>query len=335
MAQQRKSVSIQMIADRCGVSTATVSRVLNSDARVAEATRKRIVEAMAECGYQPPAPPVSRIKKVGLIVDTQINDYYRALMIHLHDALLDQGLQTITASLGYRKEALPTILRTIYDSNVCGVILITCDYLSISPILNRRLPHVWIDCNDPPDQTEDICQVQSDQYVSGVLAAQELYRKGCRKPIILTGSFLSHRTKERFQGFRSEFEKHGVTVGEDRIIQTPRVRDALDESKQSIRYLIGSGYAFDGVFATSDWRALDACVVLSELGIRVPEDVRIIGYDGVSAACRAALNITCVQQDTLRIAQTACNLLCAQLDGQPIPQRRVIIPTSILPGQTL
>lgn len=147
---QRKDVSIQMIAERCGVSTATVSRVLNSDPKVAEATRQMVLSALKEGGYRPSASPSAGIKKVGVVIDTQINDYYRALVIQLHDTLAEFGLQTISASLGYRKEALPDILRTIYDSNVCGVVLVTCGCLSIQNILNPRLPHVWIDCTDPP-----------------------------------------------------------------------------------------------------------------------------------------------------------------------------------------
>lgn len=332
---QRKDVSIQMIAKRCGVSTATVSRVLNNDPKVAEATRHMVLLALEEGGYRSSSPPSAGTKKVGVVIDTQINDYYRALVIQLHDTLAEFGIQTINASLGYRKEALPDILRTIYDSNVCGVVLVTCGYLTVQNILDPRLPHVWIDCTDPPEETIGICQVQSDQRVSGVLAAQELYRKGSRKPILLGSNFISHRMRERFESFRGEYRKHGIELGEDRIIFTPRVREVLDESKQAIRYLISIDYEFDGIFAISDWRALGAYLALAEMGIRVPEEVRIIGYDGVSAASRTILNITSIQQDIQQIACHACNLLLRQMERKPIEEKRVIVPTSILPGQTL
>lgn len=332
---QRKNVSIQMIAQRCGVSTATVSRVINNDARVAEATRASVLAAMEECGYQLPTPPVSGIKKVGVVIDTQVNDYYRALLISLHDALAEFGLRTITASLGYKKEALPDILRAVYDCNVCGVILITCDYVSLKGILDPRIPHVWIDCNDPPELTKEICQVQSDQLAAGVLAAQELFRKGSVRPIILGGSILSHRGRERFEGFRSVYRKQGIEIGEDRIIRTPRVREVLDESKQAIRYLISTGYEFDGVFAVSDWRALGVYLAVSELGIKIPEEMRIIGYDGVSVATRTLLSISSIRQDVQRIAGSAVEMIAAQMERRPIAAKRVIVPVSILNGQTL
>lgn len=331
----RKDISIKKVAEYCGVSTATISRVMNGDANVSEAMRVRVLAAMEECGYQPPAAPANAIQKVGVIIDTQVNDYYREIIIRLHDTLYDMGLQMISASLGYRREELPNILRTIYDSNVCGVILVTCDYLSVKSILNQKLPHVWIDCNDPPEETAEICTVQTEQHISGVMAAQELYRKGCRAPILLGGSSISHRMRERFEGFRAEFARRGIEFGEERIIKTPRVREALDESKQAIRYLISSGYQFDGVFAISDWRSLGAYLALTELGIRVPEEVRVISYDGVSTAIRAILNITAIQQDTRRIAAEACSLLQRQMKRETIEKKRVLVPPAILAGQTI
>lgn len=177
--------------------------------------------------------------------------------------------------------------------------------------------------------------MQSDQFVSGVLAAQELYRKGSVKPIYLGGSSVSHRSKERFAGFCSEYKKHGIEIEEKNLIQTPHVREALDESKQTIRYLISSGFEFDGVFAISDWCALGAYLALRELRIRVPEDVKIIGYDGVSVATRTILNITSIQQNIQQIAKSTFDLLLAQMNHEPVEEKSIIVPPTILNGQTI
>lgn len=332
---QRKDVSIQMIAERCGVSTATVSRVLNSDPKVAEGTRRRVLEALRQSGYRSPSPASGGIKKVGIVFSTQATDYYWTLSIRLRDVLASFGFQTISTSLGRRKETLPEVLRTVYDCGVCGVVFIACGYHPVKNILAPRLSHVWIDCNDPPEETPEVCQVQSDQRSSGILAAQELYRKGSRKPILLGGGRISHRMRERFSCFQGEYRRHGIELEEERIILTPGVGEGLEESKQAIRYLITTDYEFDGIFAISDWRALGSYLALADLGIRVPEDVRIIGYDGVSVANRTVLNITAIRQDIDQIACSACDLLLRQMDHQPIEKKRIVIPTSILSGQTL
>ena len=136
---QRKDVSIQMIAERCGVSTATVSRVLNSDPKVAETTRQRVLSVLKESGYRPTSPPAGGVKKVGMVFSTQSSDYYWALSIQLRETLESFGIRTISASLGRREEVLPETLRTIYDSNVCGVLLIACGYQAVRGLLDPRL----------------------------------------------------------------------------------------------------------------------------------------------------------------------------------------------------
>ena len=89
------------------------------------------------------------------------------------------------------------------------------------------------------------------------------------------------------------------------------------------------------MFAIRDWRALGAYLALTEAGVRVPEDVKIIGYDGVSVASRTTLTITSVQQNVALIARHAVDLLSRLAQHDEIPQKRIIIPTDILPGQTL
>ena len=122
---------------------------------------------------------------------------------------------------------------------------------------------------------------------------------------------------------------------DEQVIQTPQTREILTESRETVRYLVSKGNAFDSIFAISDWRALGAYLALTELGVRVPEDVKVIGYDGVSVASRTVLNITSVQQNIDLIAWNAAELLLKQINHVQISEKRIIVPTSILTGQTL
>lgn len=332
---QRKDVSIQFLARECGVSIATVSRVINNDKRVSAKTKARVLDAMRQYGYEIPAAPTPSVRKVGIIIATETSDYYMALVLKLHDFLKRAGYHVLMSSYDHDLDALPGVLESMYDCGLSGLVLITSPYQALRFRLDNRLPHVWIDCNDPHELTEDICQVQSDQSYSGQLAAQELYRKGCVNPIMLCGPRLSHRSRERMAAFFEEYRRFGISLGEDRLFQTPMTREILSESHQMIRYLVTKGVQFDGVFAVSDWRALGTYLALTEQGIKVPEEVKIIGYDGVSIASRTVLNITSVQQNIELIAQNAADLLLKQINHEEIKEKRVIIPTHILPGQTL
>lgn len=332
---QRKDISIQFIAEQCGVSTATVSRVLNNDKRVAEKTREKILAAFETYHYIVPAAPTPANPRIGIITTIETSDYYTALVVRLREWLRKAGLRAIVISTDLDENELPPSLDTLYECGVSGVFLISCPYLSLRDKMDLSVPHVWIDCNDPPEDTKNICQVQSDQFFSGVLAAQELYRKGCVRPVILSGASVTHRAMERLRGFREEYGKHQVEISDAQLIYTPNIREVLTESRQAIRYAISQGMNFDGVFAVSDWRALGAYLALTEMGLRVPEDVKLIGYDGVSVASRTLLNITSVQQNIDLIARNACDLLLHSLNAEPIAEKRVVVPTDILPGQTV
>ncbi len=331
---QRKDISIQFIAEQCGVSTATVSRVLNNDRRVSDRTRAKVQEALSTFHYVSPA--ASRHNpRIGIVISSELSDYYMALVTKVRIYMKQAALQTILISLGDDASSLPACLDTLYDCGVSGVMLISCPCLSIRDKLRGDIPHVWIDCNDPGEETRDICQVQSDQYYSGTLAAREFLKKGCRRPIVLTGASVTHRAVEREQGFRDVFAEAGITVEESQIVRlSSAAQDVLAETRRALQYMVYQKTEFDCVFAISDWRALGAYLTLTELGLRVPEDVKLIGYDGVSVASRSALNITSVQQNIDRIALSACELLLKLLRGESIAQRKIVVPTDILPGQT-
>ena len=229
---------------------------------------------------------------------------------------------------------LSIALETLYDSNVEGVILVSCDYLSVRDKLHSKISHVWIDCNDPPGQTGKICQVQSDHLISGSLAAQELLRRGCKKPIIITGVHNTHRSNDRLNGFVAEFTAKGMDIPPGQVISLPGIKSHVTESQEMIRYLLTKGTNFDSVFAMNDGWAMGAYMGLTRAGIAVPENVKLVGFDGISPACTEVLNITSIQQNVTLLSQYACEMLLCLIERKTIAKNLVIVPTTVLPGQT-
>lgn len=330
----KKEVSVRFIAERCGVSTATVSRVINNDDSVTDATRRKVLQVLEEYRYEAPAPPASKVSKIGVVIVSSQSDYYHSVLGHIGRWFRDRGIGTIAINTEGVPGYLPTALSALYDSNAQGVILVSCDYLSVRERLHGRIPHVWIDCNDPPEETGNICQAQSDHYVSGRLAAKELLLRGSQKPILLTGVHATRRSEDRRRGFVEEYEERGIAIQNERIVALPGIQSHVTESQEIIRYLVTKGFEFDGVFAMSDGRALGAYMGLVKMGLRVPDDVRIVGFDGVSDACTQVLNITCVQQNIPLLARRACETLMRLMEREPIAEKRVIVPVNLLPGQT-
>ena len=330
----KKKVSVRFIAEQCNVSTATVSRVLNNDGSVTESTRRKVLQVLEQYNYEAPAAPPSKVSKIGVVIVSSQSDYYHSVLGNIGRWFRDRGISTIAINTEGMPGYLPTALDTLYDSGIQGVVLVSCDYLSVREHLHSKIPHVWVDCNDPAEETAQICQVQSDHYVSGKLAAQELLSKGCKKPIVLTGVHATHRSRDRLNGFRDEYAAGGIEIGAEQVIALPGIKEHVAESQEMIRYLVTKGFAFDSVFAMSDGRALGAYMGAVKVGLSIPSDVKIVGFDGISPACTDVLNITCVQQNIQLLTRNACELLMRLITRETITEKRIIVPTSLLPGQT-
>lgn len=332
---QKKNVNIKYIADKCGVSTATVSRVINNEVNVAEATRKKVLDAFAKYDYRIPGQENPKIKKIGIIMRTNTPDYNAGLLRYITDYFFERNLQVISTNIYNNYSKVPLALDTLYDAGVSGIFLVRCPYLSIKDCLNPRIPHVWLDCNDSSEDTNDIYCVQSDHFISGRMAAMELIRSGCKHPILIVGSDCTHRTHDRNRGFVSEYEKHGITIDSDRFISLPLEKDPFTASRDMIRYLLATNFPFDSIFAVNDWRTLGAYVGVQSMGFQVPQDIKVIGFDGLSPASHSILNISCIRQNIDELARHACVRLDALMNGQPIAQKHSVVSTDFLPGQTL
>lgn len=331
---QKKKVNIRYIAEKCGVSTATISRVINKESNVAETTRKKVLDALAQYGYNTPSLS-HKVKKIGIILRTNTPDYNSKLIRYITDYFFARNLQVITNNIYSDYTKMPLALDTFYDAGVSGIFLVRCPYLSIKDYLATNIPHVWIDCNDSLEDTEDICCVQSDHYISGKIAAMELIKHGCMQPLFIAGVDYTHRTRDRNDGFISEYKKKNIILNNDRFIYLPSIKDAFVESREMIRYLIATNFPFDSVFAVNDWRALGAYIGIESMGLKVPQDIKIMGFDGLSLASHSILNINCIRQNVDQLAHNACVQLDALMNGQPVKKKHIIIPTDVLVGQTL
>lgn len=332
---QKNNVTIRYIAQKCGVSTATISRVINKKANVAESTKRKVLALLEQYDYHTTSQAYPRIKKIGIILRTNTPDYNSGMLRYITDYFFARDVQVISNNVYNDYMRIPLALDTLYDAGVSGILLIRCPYLSIKDHLDASVPHVWLDCNDSLKDTADICCIQSDHYISGRMAAMELIKNGCMQPLLVTGADCTHRTYDRNSGFLSEYEKHGVALDGDRFIYLPSAKDPFLESREMIRYLLAAEVPFDSIFAINDWRALGAYTAVESMGMKVPQDIKIIGFDGLSHAARNILNITCIRQNLDLLAGNACVLLDSLMNGQPVDKKHIIIQTDVLRGQTL
>ena len=134
---KKKNVNVKLIAEKCGVSTATISRVLNADPKVAEATREKVMAALKELNYKPAEKTGATCKKIAVITRVSHQDYYVSLVHEINKYMSELGYEVISLSQENNLRTIPDLLETAYSSNIAGVIIVSADY---SSIINNILP---------------------------------------------------------------------------------------------------------------------------------------------------------------------------------------------------
>ncbi|MCD7809412.1 MAG: LacI family transcriptional regulator [Erysipelotrichaceae bacterium] len=333
----KKNISMREIAKLCNVSIATVSRVMNNESNVSNETRKKVLQVMEEYNYQIKDNyyHIENPKNsIGVILASSQSDYYTHVQRHVTLYFLNKGIDVIHYNVEDNPNIESKALNALYRAKVDGLVMISCHSDAINDITNYTIPTVWIDSNDKNLMKSNSLWVTSDHYVSGQMAASEFILKGCKNPLIITGPYKSIRQSQRNQGFIDSFKEIGIEISKDHIVTVPSINDPFTETKDLVKYLYIKGLRFDCIFVVNDWRALGAMIGLQQLNIRVPEQVKIIGYDGISLASKSIFNITSIRQNTELIARSACELLWNKINDEEITENHIIIPTDLVQGQT-
>ncbi|WP_052016663.1 LacI family DNA-binding transcriptional regulator [Deinococcus sp. RL] len=310
--------TIDDIARAAGVSKGTVSRVINGHAAVAAPTRLRVQEVMARLGYAP--DPAARHlswrtgRTLGLSFapgDPLLSPYH---------VLFRQALEEHTALLGVQLVNLRADLSQL--TRLPGAVLVmhaTDGDPRLSVLRERGVPAVLI--GHQPDEF----WVAPDDEGGAALATAALLRAGHRELAYL-GVGESQVARDRERGFRRAAAEAGASV------QTLASDFTVLGGYRSVRRAWEEGQRWTGLFAQSDESAVGAVAALQDLGVRVPEDVSVVGFDGLPEL-PLPLRLTTVAQDIGRIARTALSLMQEAMAGQP--PRGEFVPVQLIPGATV
>ena len=313
------------VAQEAGVALGTVSKVFNG-IPVGESYRARVEEAARKLGYQvnqyARGLRASSTSTVALILPGVDHPFFAALAQHICVTLSKRDyrmLLYVTASTPEIEQACVNMVR---QNKADGIIGLTYNPL----VVDESLPFVGIDRSFRPD----IPCVSSDNYSGGRLAAEKLIELGCRHPAFLrTGSAKPGEADKRGDGFEAACRARKVPY------ETLRLNDGdgWELFREFFRAHIKEGRLdIDGIFCSTDLVAWRMQNMLSEMGFRVPEDVQIIGFDGIRRFDGESLYCSTIVQPIQKIAETAVDLLLTK-DRSNIPAL-VCLPVSYAPGGT-
>ena len=270
-------VTIMDVALKAGVSASTVSQVLNGNRPTSQKAREIVLKVIEELGYIPnPNARALKSEKKGAIVFLagNITEPYWGHIIHGVEKVSRKEKSSVTFAAGSRfNYDIHAAVSYLHYRRVDGIIIST-EFTGEEP-LEKELPTDIPIVSINRILQDNIHSILPDNYQGGRTAAEHLLEQGCRKPNIILGPPDSFMSEERKRGFLDRLSESGITIPRSLLAGgdfTPQT------GEQRIKQLVEQDAETDGVFCTDDFIAAGALNQLERLGIRVPGDVRIIGY---------------------------------------------------------
>lgn len=328
----KSNVTSEDVARRAGVSQSAVSRVFTSGASVAQKTRDKILEAAGELGYRPNALARSlitgRSRMIGLVVAYLENLFYPEAIEKLSKQLQDRGYHVLVFMAKQTDADVDDVLAEFLDYQVDGLVIVS---VSLSTDLATRCQ----DANIPVvlfNRTQDddrLSSVVTDNFEGGRKVADLLIAGGHRRIGYIAGWEEASTQRDREAGFTAGLRAAGLELTA-RGVGNYRYEDARDAARAMLAAQEGLD-DLDAIFVANDHMAIAVMDVLRlELGLCIPEDISVVGFDDAPPAAWPSYDLTTVRQSADDMGAETVRTLLDHIENGDLASRRVALEAKLV-----
>lgn len=325
------------VAKRAGVSVATVSHVINETRFVSEELKQRVLQAIEELDYQPDAVARSLRRKetrtIGLIVPDNSNSFFAEVARGIEDVGFEQGYSVILCNSDWNLEKELTYLDTLMAKRVDGIVFIaaTTQVEHVKSLVENGTPVVVAERKMPEIEVDSVLV---DNFQGGYEATKHLLDLGHRRIGCISGPWDLTPSAERVAGYKLALNRHELQADEDLIVRG----DYLFESgEMAVRRFLELSAPPTAIFACNDLMAIGAMKAILEQGLRVPEDISIVGFDDIALASYLNPPLTTIAQPKYELGRMAAQLVIQRITSSGSREKREIVLESrlVVRGSTL
>lgn len=315
-------VTLAMVAETAGVSPSTVSRILTGNARVSDDKRKAVEDAIAKLNYQPNVLArglaQGRTLSIGVLTQDISSPFYGQAHRGIEDELVGTGIVPLFVSGHWNAADEAERMSHLLGRRVDGVIVLTGRLTDEQ--LREYAKRVPLVVTGRTLKGGNIASLRVDDFKGAHRATRHLIELGHRRIAHIAGPQDHADSLERLRGYRQALEEGGIAF-DDRLVAGG---DFLEPSgAQAIDRLLSNGRSFSAVFASNDQMAYGARLALYQRGIRVPEDVSLIGFDDLPGSRYAIPPLSTIHQPVYELGQAAARMLLKLIEGG---RSRVALP---------
>lgn len=328
-------ITLADVAARAGVSLMTVSRVVNDRPGVGHETRERVREAVESLGYRPnivaQGLKAASSKTIGLMVPDITNPYFPEIVRGAEDVAIKHGYTLLLTNVIEDTERETQALQTFEDHLVDGVIACSprLENQELYRLLQRQRAVVLVNRRSDPSYAGS---VRMDHELGARLLLRHLYQLGCRRPAFLSGPGHSHAGRERMLGLEREAMELEVELPRSRVLACP---PTVEGGATAVREMLRREPRIDSLLCFNDLVAAGALQALEELGVSVPGELAVVGYDDIVFAKMFTPGLTTIRAPTYEIGQQAVTMLVDRMRGRGHGIDIVLQPELIERGTTM
>lgn len=319
--------TIRDVASIAGVSVASVSRFINSPEKVRAETRERIRSAIEQSNYRynyvAKVFATQRTQTIGLVIPTITNTVFADSTRGLQDEATRHGYQVLMVNADYDPAAERRLVRHLLERQVDGLVLTVSDPHGpiAMELASAGTPVVFLfsTLSDGP-----VSSVGIDNEQGGFDATAHLADLGHQRIAMLAGTFASSdRSRHRYDGYRRCLSERGLALDPQLVVEIPY---GLEHCREGVLRLMQTARPPSAIFASNDLMAIGAMGELRSLGLSVPSDVSVVGFDDVLMSSYVAPRLTTIRQPVYEMGRCAAQMILAAqgLDGPIVPKHLIL-----------
>ncbi len=315
-------IRLKDIAEKANVSINTVSRALKDRSDIGEDTKKKIKRIADELGYIPNAS-ASRLrsnenKMIGVVITHIDNAFYARILQGINDAVAKLGYTILALSSGEDLEREEVLLKTLVANRVAGTIIVPSRDLDNSLDYDHLgVPHITIVRKGNRNTRSFFI---TDSLESGRIASDFCINKGCRNPAYIGYHLPVSCNRDRQEGFKNGLKAAGLTINESRIVLCSA---SQEESYNATSRLLAKDRKIDFIFVYNDLMALGVMRAVYDAGLKIPDDIRVLGHDDVADARYYTPTLSTIRVPKYRLGYESATELVALIKDSKAPEKNV------------
>ena len=320
-------MNIYDVSEKAGVSIATVSRVLNGNSNVSEKTRKKVLDVMEKCGYTPNVFArglgLNTMKTIGLLCTDSSNLFQAKAISYIEQQLHEAGYDSILCCSGYELANKKKCMNLLLNKKVDAVILISSHFVYGTREENQYISdageQVPVMILNGEVDAPNVYGVLTDDAACVYKAVAKLAEDGVKRILRFYHSH-SYSGMKKIEGYQRGISAYGLSADEKLLQFYEKNLQDIPAMAEYLTKLWESGVKFDGVITSDDELALGAVKFAKMAGLKIPEDLSVIGYSNSMLATCGVLELTSVDIRLKRLCQHLIASLLRVFEGEEIPK---------------